>query len=253
LEQRTTLSEERPDISPGAFVVGADGCRAGWFVVIQYLESGGTEHMTVPDFTTLLDRCAGARVLAVDMPIGLPDRAEKGGRPVDRLARELLKPHRSSSVFSAPCRPALACRTYEEAVAVTRALSATGQSLTRQSFGLFSKLREVDELMTAERQSTVYEVHPELSFARISGGRPLEVSKKQRDGQDARVELLRRAGFEISSSSVKGLARAGVGRIDVLDAHAACWSAARIARGQAERLGRHADVDSRGLRMEMWF
>jgi predicted RNase H-like nuclease len=236
-----------------AFVAGADGCHAGWFVVIQYLESGKTEHLTAPDFAAVLEACSGAQALGVDIPIGLPDRVEKGGRPADRLARELLKPYRSSSVFSAPCRPALACQTYEKAAAVTRARSAAGQSLTRQSFGLFPKLREVDALMTAERQRTVHEVHPELSFARMNGGRPLEVSKQHREGQDLRTELLQGAGFEISSTSVKRMAKAGVGRIDVLDAHAVCWTAARIARGEGERLGRDTDVDKRGLRMEMWF
>ena len=33
-----------------AFVAGADGCHAGWFVVIQYLESRKTEHLTAADF-----------------------------------------------------------------------------------------------------------------------------------------------------------------------------------------------------------
>ncbi len=237
----------------GRFVAGADGCRAGWFVVVQDIESGKTDHLVAPSFAGVLELCSGAGVIAVDMPIGLPDRVEKGGRLVDREAREFLKPHRSSSVFSPPCRPALVCQTYEEAAAVTRALSATGRSLTRQSFGLFPKLREVDDSMTPERQRQVREAHPEVSFARMSGGRPLEVSKRQREGQDARIELLRDAGFEISSPSVKKMARAGVGRIDVLDAHAVCWTAARVARDQAERLGRDTDVDSRALRMEMWF
>jgi predicted RNase H-like nuclease len=238
--------------SEGSFVAGADGCRAGWFVVLEHLESGKTEHFTARSFAALVERCAGALAIGVDMPIGLLDTVEKGGRPVDRLARERLKPYRSSSVFSPPCRPALACRTYEEAAAVTRSLSASGQALTLQSFGLFPKLREVDEAMSAERQRVVHEVHPELSFARMNGGLPLELSKQKREGQDARLELLRASGFEISATSVKRMAKAGVGRIDALDAHAVCWTAARIARGEAERLGEDSGVDARGLRMELW-
>ncbi len=155
-------------------------------------------------------------------------------------------------MFSPPCRPALACRTYDEAAAATRALSPTGSALTLQSFGLFAKLRQVDDAMTPELQATVHEVHPELSFARMNGGRPMEISKQKREGQDARIEMLRAAGFDVTAAKVKRMARAGVGRIDVLDAHAVCWTAARIARGEADRLGDGSDVDTRGLRMELW-
>jgi len=66
---------------------------------------------------------------------------------------------------------------------------------------------------------------------------PLEVGKKRPAGREARISLLRAAGFEISSRTVRRAAKAGVGQTDVLDAYAACWTAARIARNQAERLG----------------
>ena len=42
--------------------------------------------------------------LGIDTPIGLPDRAERGGRACDAAARRLLGPGRASSVFSAPVR-----------------------------------------------------------------------------------------------------------------------------------------------------
>lgn len=246
------LAQPVPDLEPDTFVAGADGCRAGWFVVIQHLDSGKVEHRTLPDFRSVLKVCAGASALAIDIPIGLMDTAERGGRLIDRQVRDRLKPHRTSSVFSPPCRPALVCDTYEEAVNATRLRSKTGRSLTLQSFGLFPKLREVDELMTPARQDTVHEVHPELCFARMNQNLPLELSKKRVAGQEARVDLLRAAGFEITGVTVKRLAKGGVDRTDVLDAHAACWTAARIARGQAERVGGKSEVDSRGLRMEMW-
>lgn len=241
------------DVPPAQpFVAGADGCRAGWFVVMRGLDSGELTTATTPDFATLLDLCAGAAALGIDMPIGLMETVERGGRPVDRLVRERLKPYRSSSVFSPPCRPALIARTYAEAAALTRACSAAETSLTQQAYGLFPKLREVDTLMTPERQRWVREVHPELCFALMNGERPLEISKKEPAGQELRVQLLQAAGFDISSKSVKRLAKAGVGRVDVLDAYAVCWTAARIAGKQAEHLGGGLDVDAHGLRMELW-
>ena len=41
--------------------------------------------------------------------------------------------------------------------------------------------------------------------------------------------------------------------VDILDAHAACWTAQRIAEGQAARIPKHPAVDGNGLRMEMWY
>jgi predicted RNase H-like nuclease len=238
--------------SPNIFVAGADGCKSGWFVVVRDLSSGVVVHHRAPDFAAVLELSAGVAALAIDMPIGLMDRVERGGRPADRLARERLKPHRASSVFSPPCRAALRYRTYEGAAAATRARSTEGAGLTQQSFGLFPKLREVDGLMTPERQRVVREVHPELCFAVMNGGRPLELSKKTPEGQVVRVELLSAAGFDISSKSVKKLAVAGVGRVDVIDAYATCWTAARMARGEAEQLIGDPARDPRGLRMEIW-
>lgn len=244
-----------PNAPGDTFVVGADGCRGGWFVVTQNLRTGETEHHTVSDFAGLLDVCAGAEVVAVDIPIGLLDGVEEGGRRgrrVDDLARDRLKPHRTCCVFSAPLRPAIACQTYEEAVAATQAHSPKGCSLNKQAFGLFPKLREVDTLMTPDRQEKVREVHPELCFARMNNDSPLLEGKKKPGGRTRRIELLRNVGFELSAESVSKLAKKGVRRDDVLDAYAACWTAGRIAQRTAERLGEDLDVDSRGLRMEMW-
>ena len=245
-----------PTAPYGAVVAGADGCRTGWFVVIQNLRTGETEHHTVPDFASLLCACGGADVIAVDIPIGLLEDIEEGGRRcrgVDDLARARLKPYRTCCVFSAPLRPAIACETYEEAVAATQAHSSKDCSLSKQAFGLFRKLREVDALMTPEGQARVREVHPELCFAHMNNDSPLLEGKKTPEGRALRIELLRTAGFEISDESVSKLAKHGVGRDDVLDAYAACWTAGRIARGQATCLGEGSAPDARGLRMEMWF
>lgn len=43
-------------------------------------------------------------------------------------------------------------------------LKVQGKSLSRQAFEIISKIREVDDLMTPELQTRVFEVHPELSF-----------------------------------------------------------------------------------------
>jgi predicted RNase H-like nuclease len=45
----------------------------------------------------------------------------------------------------------------------------------------------------------------------------------------------------------------GAAADDVLDAHAVCWSAARIARDRAVRLPARPSRDARGLPMAIWY
>jgi predicted RNase H-like nuclease len=97
-------TEELLEANTTSLVAGADGCPAGWFVVIRDLGTGETSHHTVSGFAGLLDLCAWVKVLAVDIPIGLPESVSEGGRPVDRLARKRLQPHLAASVFPAPGR-----------------------------------------------------------------------------------------------------------------------------------------------------
>src|SRR4051794_33828568 len=137
------------------------------------------------------------------MPIGLLEAAVPGGRECDRLARRMLGPGRGSCVFPPPCRPALGAATYAEAVRRNRASASHGLGISRQAYGLFPKLREVDGVLTPVLQGRLVEVHPEVSFtalrdmtapdeAWLSPLRP----KRTPEGRRQRVELLRRAGFE---------------------------------------------------------
>jgi predicted RNase H-like nuclease len=105
--------------------------------------------------------------IAIDIPIGLSDA---GPRRCDALARRRL-PGRSATVFNAPPR---ACLDHVDDYpgANARARQAGDQGLSRQSFGLLAKIREVDEFWP-EAPGPIYEVHPELSFARLNGGVPL--------------------------------------------------------------------------------
>ncbi|UNK41357.1 DUF429 domain-containing protein [Luteimonas sp. S4-F44] len=65
--------------------VGVDGAGAGWFAV--WRASAGLTFAVYASPKALLDDHRRARVVAVDVPIGL---AEHGARPVDRLARRFV-------------------------------------------------------------------------------------------------------------------------------------------------------------------
>ena len=222
-------------------VGGADGCRAGW--VICRRNADGSLDITV--VKTLAEACEGLSVLAVDMPIGLVD-TPRPPRACEVEARRYL-PGKASSVFPTPCRPALACSTHAEANALSKSL---GVGINKQTFNLFAKMREVDELLGARRslRKVVYEAHPELAFARMNRGRPVLSKKRKPDGFEERLKLLHKHGFRPEVERLPGAARD-----DILDAVAVCRTATLIAAGTATRLGPAARRDSRGLPMNIWF
>lgn len=87
-------------------VAGADGCRAGWLCVLLDEETGAPVSVfIVPQFAELIARDDISHI-AVDIPIGVPDFAGKGGRGCDKALRSVLG-GRQSSVFAVPARAAL--------------------------------------------------------------------------------------------------------------------------------------------------
>jgi predicted RNase H-like nuclease len=222
-------------------VGGADGCRSGW-VVCRRTPQGVLDIRVVATFA---EACEGVSLLAVDMPIGFVD-SPRPPRACEAEARRLM-PGKGSSVFPTPCRPALACRTYAEANALSKSM---GAGLTQQTFNLFPKMREVDDLLRVRPDlgSIVYEAHPELAFTRMNGDKPVLSRKRQPDGFADRLALLRRHGFRWKPMPFKGAARD-----DVLDAIAVCRTATLIAAGKATRLGPADRRDSAGRPMNIWY
>ena len=222
-------------------VAGADGCRTGW-VVCRRDADGALDIRVVK---TLAEACEGLSILAVDMPIGFVD-LPRPARVCESEARALL-PGKASSVFPTPCRAALACLTHAEANATSRKL---GIGINQQTFHLFPKMREVDELLRSRRKlkRVIFEAHPELAFARMNGGKPVLSKKRQAEGYAERLKLLVKHGFRIKVERLPGAARD-----DILDAMAVCRTATLIAGGTATRLGPARERDSCGLPMNIWF
>jgi len=194
---------------------------------------------------TLAEACEGLSILAVDMPIGLCD-TPRPGRACEGEARRLM-PGKASSVFPTPCRPALSAATHAEANAISRDL---GVGINQQTFHLFPKMREVDELLRTRPRlkRIVHEAHPELAFTRMNGGKPVLSKKRQPEGFTERLKLLRKHGFKVKIERLPGAARD-----DILDAIAVCRTAGLIAAGTATRLGPARARDRYGLPMNIWF
>jgi predicted RNase H-like nuclease len=187
-------------------------------------------------------------LIAVDMPMGFPAEARPGGRACERAARAAL-PGKASSVFSAPCRSALAMDEYRDAARVNRA--AHGIGLSKQSFNLFSKMRELDALLRAKPGCRIVEAHPELGFARMAGA-PVLAAKKTPEGRALRLALLEKAGFPGVAAWLDLFPRKAVAPDDTIDAACVCVAALRIAAGQGECLPPQPEKDAYGIEMAIW-
>lgn len=191
---------------------------------------------------TVVDRVRDGALAAVglDMPIGLP---ANGSRAADREARVLLGPRRSS-LFPTP--PACVLDAADYADALERCRAATGKGLSKQAFNLVPKMRQIADLVTSDLQPAISEVHPETSFAVLSG-RPCAHPKRTQLGVAERVDLLRPYFDSIAEAVIHRPPGAAVD--DVLDGFAAAWTARRLARREALVLGDDAARDDRGFRL----
>jgi predicted RNase H-like nuclease len=245
------------DTAAETWVAGVDGCRAGWLVVVRPLADPlGAQARLVPTFAEVLNLPESPRVIAVDIPIGLPEVATAGGRQADIAARARLGARRSA-VFAVPARAAVMETDYGAACSVALGTSAPPHRVSKQTFNLFPKMRDVDALMTPALQERVVECHPELAFWVLNGGRPLDEPKKVRSrphlaGLRLRRRLLARAGYGRACLQSVHFNAAEAGADDFLDACACSWSAARVATGNGVRFPAGTPVDGRGLRMEIW-
>jgi predicted RNase H-like nuclease len=86
-------------------LAGVDGCPAGWLACL--IDPTGATPPEIRLFLRFAELLAlDPAIVAVDMPIGLPETIGPGGRGPERLVRPLLG-ERQSSVFSIPSRAAV--------------------------------------------------------------------------------------------------------------------------------------------------
>jgi predicted RNase H-like nuclease len=125
-----------------------------------------------------------------------------------------------------------------------------GVGLSKQAHAIMPKIAQIDRLISPERQVRVREVHPEVSFC-ILNGAPLEHAKKNLEGRQERLAILRRYGISFDMSAERQ--RLGASRVaidDLVDAAVAVITASRVIDGSVRVLG-DGSVDDRGLRMEI--
>ncbi|BCH14081.1 DUF429 domain-containing protein [Mesorhizobium sp. L-2-11] len=248
-------------------IVGVDGCKAGWIAVRR--DPGAAPSAAVfPSFAALLDALPADATVAVDMPIGLPDVSQKGGRGPEALVRPLLG-NRQSSVFAIPSRAALYAHTdgfttieawyaaHRRASEVAKATSDPPRGISIQAFGIFAKIREIDVVLIArpELRRRVFESHPEVAFCRLNGDQAMRLPKKIRGavnpaGMAERKALLCRHGYV--SGFLDRTPPRGAAADDFLDAAAMMLIAGRIAGGEARPFPDPPLADRFGIPVAIW-
>lgn len=232
-------------------IASVDGYKKGWLVV----QSIGWPCLQTPvirpckTFSEVLNITRECSVIVVDMPIGLPDQRY---RSCDELARRKLGTKAQSRVFYAPPRSTLAANDWEHFKQLHKQVQ--GRGLSKQVFGLYAKMAEVDCFMSPARQGRVREFHPELAWARLAGG--TMSSKHTAVGILARMQLLR--PFILNIDVLHTLypeATASPKIDDLLDALIGLFVAASISAHTSPLrcLPETPLVDGKGLRMEIWF
>lgn len=232
-----------------AWLAGVDGCRAGWLRIARRPATGDLRVDILPSAAEVVERPPAPAVVAIDIPIGLPER---GPRPCDLVARGVLGPPRSSSVFPAPPRATLEATSHEEASALAE--EASGKKISVQTWSLLPRIREVDVLVRGDRRAhaAVREVHPEVSFWAWALGRPMRASKRTAEGRAERRALLDGWLPEGYETARDGRLKKEVGDADILDAFAALFTAHLIWSGEARSLsGAEPPRDAEGLKMEI--
>ncbi|MDH3196491.1 MAG: DUF429 domain-containing protein [Hyphomicrobiales bacterium] len=177
------------------WVAGVDGCKTGWFAVFYNQSIDKFAWDVFPAFLDIVSHELAPSIVGVDVPIGLLDTTQTGGRDCDMEARKLLGYPRASSVFSPPVRSAVFFESYEEANAANRLSSDASIGISKQCFSIIPKIREVDQLITPKIQNTVKEVHPELCFWKMAGNVPTKYAKKKAKGFEERVTLIGNHGL----------------------------------------------------------
>lgn len=156
--------------------VGVDGCKAGWVGIGLYddcaCDEKGWDKKVCKKFGDLIEHYAQAKLILVDMPIGLPNDEDLGGerikyRPCDKQARGLLGSPRKTSVFPVPTRE-LAREVAEENPLQDINEELDNRNATKMSpysYGITPKIAEIDNLTSsAQCPNNVREIHPELCF-----------------------------------------------------------------------------------------
>jgi predicted RNase H-like nuclease len=229
--------------------IGIDGCKIGWFF-IELNQSGEGTFGVFERIEELAVHMSSAEMALIDIPIGLrgtcPDE-----RLCDKQARAVLPPKKKPCVFPAPSRCGLEHETYSEAS--QRNFECTGRRLSKQTFGIVPKIREVDDYLENEQQRhKVREMHPEVAFWGLNDKQAMSFSKKSTEGFDERMRILTQhypSAEELVDLAMHQYFRNQVARDDIVDALVGAVLARQTK--ELQQFPQVPEIDDKGVNMEI--
>lgn len=184
--QNNNIVDNKKEISKEYMSIGIDGCKGKWVAVC--LTGGYFEVDKFNNIEEICEKYKNSDSIIIDIPIGLMESNEDI-RP-ENEARRFLK-GKTSSIFNTPCRQAVYAENYTKAIEENKA--NLGISLSPLSYGICSKIREVDEFLNNNPhwKNRLVEGHPEICFAKLNHDKAVLENKTKPDGQEKRLEILR--------------------------------------------------------------
>ena len=227
-------------------IAGIDGSKGGWVCVSGY--ENNFRELKFEKLEKFHDiKLKDFNLVLVDIPIGLDIDLKKGGRIVDKLARKELLTNKSS-IFNAPSRLVLNAKNYEEANKINK---SKGMGLSKQSWNLVKKIKEVDEYIRNSNKTIIFESHPEIIF-QIMKRDKVSSKKKNKEGIIERRNLLVKSGFdkvflERNLSAKDNFYK----QDDFIDACSLFWSANRAIANSEVKIPNDTLLDSEGIIMQI--
>ena len=239
-----TLTEQ-PTNAESRKVVGVDGCKGGWTAAA--LTGDRFDIDVYPHIADVLADHADAERIFIDMPIGLPQSADDL-RP-DAQVRTMLK-GKASSIFNCPCRQAVYADTRDVSAINTAVL---GKALSAQSIAIISRIRELDEFLETHSASRerIFESHPELCFAKLSGTPVLE-RKREPTGAQKRLSILSQYHPSVRAAvEHAGIQKRLAAKDDLIDAACLAVTARLSLTLPLKSVPERPQSDARGLKMQI--
>ncbi|OKY78706.1 MAG: putative nuclease, RNAse H fold [Candidatus Methanohalarchaeum thermophilum] len=185
---------------------GIDGTRKGW-IVANYRDQ--VLNIKFIDQVSELD----IKRALIDMPIGLP---EQEIRESDKKARKILSPYRHYSIFNTPIRKAVYAEDYEQACRIQE--EKTGKRISKQTWNIVPKIREVDQFLSQNKLIKLHESHPEIIFKQLGGNKVIKPSKHTKKGLKKRIQTITKNTILKEKEIQKAIRKTQGKKDDIIDA-----------------------------------
>ena len=227
-------------------VVGIDWMKPYWVAVEINNEQISCHHFKTIE--SLCNKYKDPNAILIDIPIGLPDSGRLNLRP-DKEARAYIDKRRKSSIFNVLPREIIYAETKSEAWELNKVLNA---KMTPVAEGLRAIVKEIDMFLqnNPKWKNRLIESHPEIAFQILNDGIGLSHSKLTPEGQQERIEILKKYGYDLTDI----LSKHKIKQIpDILDAASLAVSAYLGLQHGFKTIPSSPKEDATGLLMQMVF